>query len=154
MAMVSSIRNAALLGALAVTCVGFGATPAAAAEPSQPLTLRGVVERLPGTPDSRGEWRIGGLAVMVGPQTRLEEDIANVRNEGYWTQVGTGVVVWAPGWLPESAHSAGFRPALRKEVGGIGLGRLVEAKVWPAVGGVLHALEIVLHDRSGGPAPR
>jgi hypothetical protein len=152
--MVSWIRKAVLLGGMAVTVAGLWGPPAAPAEPSQPLMLRGLVERLPDTPDLRGEWRIGGRAVMVGPQTRLEEDIANVRTEGYWTQAGTGVVVWAPGWSPEAAHAAGFRPALRKEVGGIGLGRLVAAKVRPADGGVLQAIEIVLQDKSSGPASR
>ena len=152
--MVSWIRNTVLLVAMAVTVAGLWGPPAALAEPAEPLMLRGLVERLPDTPDSRGEWRIGGRAVMVGPHTRLQEDIANVRTEGYGTQAGTGVVVWAPGWSPQAAHAAGFRPALRKEVGGIGLGRLVEVKVRPADGGVLEAIEIVHQDKPSDSAAR
>lgn len=152
--MVSWIRNAVLMVAMAVTAAGLGSSPAAPAEPLQPLTLRGLVERQPDTPDSRGEWRIGGLPVMVGPYTRLRGGVANATTEGYWTLAGTGVVVWAPGWSSEAAHAAGFRPALRKEVGGIGIGRLVEATVRPADGGTLQAIEIVLQDTSSGPAGR
>ena len=152
--MATWIRSVGLLIGMALTFTGLWGSPAAPAELPQPLTLSGLVERLPATPDSRGEWRIGGVPVIVGPQTRFQEDIANIRTEGYWTQAGTGVVVWAPGWSPEAARAAGFRQALRREVGGIGVGRLVEAKVRPGDRGVLHAVEIILRDGPSGPASR
>lgn len=151
--MVNWMRKVVLLGGLAVTVAPVWGPPAAAAEP-QPLVLSGLVERLPNTPDARGEWRIAGLAVIVGPETRLKEDIANIKTDGYWTQMGTGIVVLAPGWSPDAAHLAGFRPAWPREVGGIALGLLVEAKVRPADGGVLRAIEITRRDSPSGSAPR
>jgi hypothetical protein len=83
---------------------------------------------------------------MVGPQTRLQERVAGVETAGYWTQAVSGVVVRAPGWSSDAAHAAGFRPALREEVGGFSLGRAVKAKVQAAQGGLWQALEIELQD--------
>jgi hypothetical protein len=139
---------------MTVTFVGLWGPPAAPAEPSHPLELRGVVERVPDTPDALGEWRIGGRAVMVGPQTRLEEHVANVGTEGYWTHAATGVVVRAPGWSSDAAHAAGFRPALPAEAGGITLGRRVKARVQPADGGVWQAIEIELQEKPRSLASR
>ena len=150
--MVSWMRKIVLLGGMAITLAPVWGPAVASAEP-QPLVLSGLVERLPNTPDARGEWRIAGLTVIVGPQTRLKEDIANIKTDGYWTQMGTGIVVLAPGWSPDAAHLAGFRPAWPGEVGG-GLGLLVEAKVRPADGGVLHAVEIMLRDSPSGVGSR
>lgn len=147
-------RNAVLVGGMIVASAGAWGVALAPADAPAALTVRGLVERVPDTPDSHGEWTIGGRAVVVGPHTRLEEHIPSAGTEGYWTQAVTGVVVRAPSWPAPAAYAAGFRPALPEEAGGVGLGRLVKARVRPAEGGVLEAVEIELQDERGGRARR
>jgi hypothetical protein len=94
---------------MAVTLAGlWGPTTPATAGPSESRELRGPVERMPDTPDTHGEWKIAGQTVVVGPQTRLED-----------------------------------------EARGIGVGRLVKAKVRPSAGGLWQAVEVELHDERG-----
>lgn len=152
--MRSGIRNAVLLGGIVAASVGAWGASAALADSPSALKVRGLVERVPDTPDGHGEWTIGGRAVVVGPHTRLEEHSSRARTEGHWTQAVTGIVVHAPSWPARAAYAAGFRPALREEVGGVGLGRLVKATVRPAEGGMLQAVEIELQDEPGERARR
>lgn len=146
--MGSRNRSAVLVGAVVVASVGVWGVAAVSGDAPAASTVRGLVERVPETPDSHGEWTIGGRAVVVGPHTRLEERIPSAGTEGYWTQAVTGVVVRAPSWPAPAAYAAGFRPALPEEAGGVGLGRLVKAKVRRAEGGVLEAVEIELQNDS------
>lgn len=140
------ITNAALVGGMALTFIAAGPVPARADGPL-PARLHGLIEQLPDTPDSVGQWTIDGHEVVVDARTRLEER-TDVRADGYWTHAATGFVLRAPAWVADDAHAAGFRPAIAGEVGGLTLGRPVKAKVVPDESGLWRAVEIELHDRA------
>jgi hypothetical protein len=139
---ISTIGASIAIVAVATTTV---LVPAPSAGADGTVRLRGIVERMPGTPDGTGVWTVGGRSVQVTSATRIEG--ASGRHHGprgYWVQTASGVVVHAPSWPPALADAAGFRPAVDAEADGVAAGRAVEVKGRSAAGDLFVASEIEL----------
>jgi hypothetical protein len=146
------LTNPVVLGGMTFALAVVATAPALA---GHAMEVRGVVEQLPDTPDGTGAWLIDGHVVVVEADTRIEERTVRAGAEsGSWTQAATGIVVRAPAWPAAAAYAAGFRPAIASEVGRIGLGRVVKAKVEPEAAGGWRALEIELGDDPSRHAAR